>query len=139
MTQNAYITLVYSHLNCVLSKDIILAENCTESDLKKAKSAMSAFNETTLESLLNPFRKIQTNPAKSVLYYRQAQIKDGLGSESNVLWKSALNFAKEAETLAKKSNFNEMDRWSKQLISVCTAELVLNHNLLDEELELFAV
>ena len=139
MMQKAYITLVLSNLKCVLSKDIILAENCTESDLKKAKSALIAFNETTLESPPNPFRKIQTKLAKSVLYYRQAQIKDGVGSESNVLWKSALNFAKEAETLAKKLNFDEMDRWSKQLISVCTAGLVLNHNMPNEELELFAV
>jgi tetratricopeptide (TPR) repeat protein len=136
MKQKSYITLVLSNLNCVLSKDIILAKECTESDLREAKSAMKAFNEVALESPPNRFRTIQSELAKSVLHYRQAQVK-GKAYESRKFVKRALNFAKQAETLAIDAKFDEMKRWSKQLIRACTAQLVWNRlNMPKQEQEL---
>ena len=115
MTRKAYITLVFSNLKCVLSEDLILAKNCTESDLKKAKSAMTAFNETTLQSPPSPYQEFQTMLATSVLYYRQAQIKKELSSETKVLWENALYSAIDAKHLGR-FNVDSMYRWSNQTI-----------------------
>ncbi len=78
MRQKAYITLVFSSLKCVLSKDLILVARCTETDLNKAKSSLSAFNETTFGNPPSRYREIQTKLANSVFYYRQAQLKEDL-------------------------------------------------------------
>jgi hypothetical protein len=123
LEQKAYITLVFSNLKCVLSKDMILAEKCTETDLKEAKSALTAFTQSTLENPLSRYREIQTKLAKSVLYYRQAQVKEDL-TETERFLECALNSAVEAKQLAKKLAFDEMVWWSKTLISACTAALV---------------
>ena len=123
LEQKAYITLVFSNLKCVLSKDMILAEKCTETDLKEAKSALTAFTQSTLENPLSRYREIQTKLAKSVLYYRQSQVKEDL-TETERFLECALNSAVEAKQLAKKLAFDEMVWWSKTLISACTAALV---------------
>ena len=126
MEQKAYITLAFSNLKCVLSKDIILDQRCTEADLEEAKIAITAFEKAMQESPPSRFRKIQAELVRSVLYYRQAQLKkESIKSKQHL--KSALEFAKEAEARSKKLAFDEMDRWSKTLISVCTGELVVSH------------
>ena len=122
MKQKAYITLAFSSLKCVLSKDLILDEKCTETDLKEAKSAFTAFNQATLENPPSRYREIQTKLAKSVLHYRQAQVKKE-PADTKQLLKCALNFANDAEELAKKLAFDEMGQWSRRLVSECTEEL----------------
>ncbi len=126
MEQKAYITLAFANLKCVLSKDIILDERCNEADLEEAKIAITAFEKAMQESPPSRFRKIQAELVRSVLYYRQAQLKKE-STKSKQHLKSALEFAKEAEARSKKLAFDEMDRWSKTLISVCTGELVVSH------------
>ncbi len=123
MQQKAYITLVFSSLKCVLSKDLILVARCTETDLNKAKSALSAFNETTFGNPPSRYREIQTKLANSVFYYRQAQLKEDL-TETRDFLEWAINYANDAKELAKKLAFGEMICWSETLILACTVALV---------------
>ncbi len=123
MRQKAYITLVFSSLKCVLSKDLILVARCTETDLNKAKSSLSAFNETTFGNPPSRYREIQTKLANSVFYYRQAQLKEDL-TETRHFLECALNYANDAKELAKKLAFGKMICLSETLILACTVALV---------------
>ncbi|XP_028392426.1 uncharacterized protein LOC114516993 [Dendronephthya gigantea] len=123
MEQKAYITLVFSYLKCLLSKDLILDGRCTEEGMKKAKYALTALNELKMECPLSRFREIQAKLAEAVLYYRQSQHKEP--TEARHFLKCSFTSARDAKDLAKKLKFGEMECWSDTLISKCTGELVL--------------
>lgn len=103
LEQKAYLNLVFCKLKCVLSKDLIIAEPCTEADIKEAQAFFKKFNEIAISKPVSRFREIQSKLARSILYYQKARV---LGSstpaseeESTWLLKCALNLAMESNLL----------------------------------------
>ena len=126
MEQKAFITMAFFSLKCLLSKDIILDERCTEENMKKAKFALTALNDSQIKCPLSRFRGIQAKLANAALYYRQSQLRRE-PKEARQFLEYSLHSAQEAKELAKKLKFRGMDCWSDTLISKCVEELVVTH------------
>ena len=124
LEQKAYVTLAFSNLKCVLSKNgLILEKECTEKNFNEAKCALTALDKSALQNPPSRYREVQVKMAKSVLYLRQVQFEHDVTVKKNFL-EAALNCASDAKELAEKLAFKEMVWWSKALTRECTVELL---------------
>ena len=112
--QKIYINKALLYLGCSLSGDILPdSESCI--DIEKAQEYLSMTQEIVIRQgyRLSKFRKIQSLFAYACLSYRMANDKQ---SRYNELLKYAVDYSKEAESLARDLGFAEMMTYAKKFI-----------------------
>ena len=121
MEQKVHITLATFHLGCNISGRRIKG-NIGISDVHKAKNSIMTVHQSTYEGHpLSGYREVQLNLVQSIYNYRYSQIDP---DQKVTFLRSAFNYAKKAECLAKEYKFTEMVEWGKATKALCTEELV---------------
>ena len=114
--QKIYINKALLYLGCSLSGDILPdSESCI--DIKKAQDYLSMTQEIVIRQSypLSKFRKIQSLFGYACLSYRNANDNQSRYSE---LLKYAVDYSKEAESLARELGFAEMMTYAKTFIEL---------------------
>ena len=123
MEQKAHILLAMIHLGCnrfgvPTMKDV--ESKC----LEKANSSIMAVRQSIDNgNPMFPYRKAQFEIVISVLHYRKSQVQP----DKKRFLEAAFETAKNAETLANASNFEDNKDWSRGCMAVFTEELLRTH------------
>ena len=119
--QKVHVTLATFYLGCNISGRRIKG-NVSISDIDKAKNSIMAVHRSTYEGLpLSRYHEVQLNLVLSIYNYRRSRVST---DQRTRFLRSAFDYAKKAECLARDNRFTEMVEWSKANEALCTEELV---------------
>lgn len=123
MEQKTYINLAILNLGCSLSGDIV-DHSVSKKAIEAASTSLQRVSESIIQARnpLSGFRKCHWSFAQSSLFYRCSQLETTPERRIELL-ESALQYAEDAEDLARKRNFHELSRYSQKHASVYRVEL----------------